>query len=100
MRRSAAGTWRAGTAPPRSSRIRTLRKSQLALSATPSEPRGRRRRPSGTARNGPSRLLRGVSGSRTARPGERVTDELRVADDEGAVDQDVPDARRVRMLTE
>lgn len=32
--------------------------------------------------------------------GERVTDELRVADDKGAVDEDVPDARRVRVLAE
>jgi len=45
------------------------------------------------ATSGPCRLLRGVSGSRE-RAGERVTDELRVADDEGAVDQDVSDARR------
>ena len=51
------------------------------------------------ATSGSSRLLRGVSGrGRAGR--ERVTDELRVADGEGAVDQDVPDARRVRMLAE
>jgi hypothetical protein len=56
--------------------------------------------PARPATSGESRLLRGVSGSRTGWPGERVTDELRVADDEGAVDQDVPDARRVRMLAE